>query len=43
MHLLPSIVSAILLTVLVVGLGCSWVLLAYLIAGDENEKRDRRN
>jgi len=43
MYLLPSLVSAILLAVLVLGLGCSWVFLAYLIAEDENEKRDRRN
>ena len=37
------LISGILLTVLVIGLGCSWVLLAYLIAEDDNETRDRRN
>ena len=41
MYLPPSLASAILLAVLVLGLGCSWVFLAYLIAEDENEKRVR--
>jgi hypothetical protein len=43
MYFLPSVVAGLLLATIVVGLGCSWIVLAYLIAQDENERRDRKN
>jgi hypothetical protein len=43
MYLLPTVVAGALLATIVMGLGCSWILLAYLIAEEENEKRNRKN
>ena len=37
------LIASILMVMLVGALGCSWIILAYLIAEDENEKRNRRD